>query len=86
MINTQLKFEGKIHYGSKVVTFTRNHTDDDDADDADDGTKNNMSPPSRWAGRYNYMNRKRSFSIKCVFYECLGCGSNFDRMGEKHKT
>ena len=26
MINTQLKFEGKIHYGSKVVTFTRNYT------------------------------------------------------------
>ena len=26
MINTQLKFEGKIHYGSKVVTITRNYT------------------------------------------------------------
>ena len=25
MINTQLKFEGKIHYGSQVVTFTRNN-------------------------------------------------------------
>ena len=26
MINTQLKFEGKIHYGSKVVSFTMNYT------------------------------------------------------------
>ena len=26
MINTQLKFEGKIDYGSKVVAFTRNYT------------------------------------------------------------
>ena len=26
MINTQLKFEGKIHYGSKVVAFVRNYT------------------------------------------------------------
>ena len=26
MINAQLKFEGKIHYDSKVVTFTRNYT------------------------------------------------------------
>ena len=26
MSNTQLKFEGTIHYGSKVVAFTRNYT------------------------------------------------------------
>ena len=26
MINTQLKFDGKIHYSSKVVAFTRNCT------------------------------------------------------------
>ena len=26
MIKTQLKFEGKIHYSSKLVAFTRNHT------------------------------------------------------------
>ena len=26
MIKSQLKFEGKIHYGLKVVAFTRNHT------------------------------------------------------------
>ena len=46
MINTWFKFEDKIQNTSKVIVFTRNHTDvnDDDADD-DDGTKNNMSPP-----------------------------------------
>ena len=27
MINTQLKFEGKIHYGSKVVALARNYTE-----------------------------------------------------------
>ena len=26
MINTQLKFEAEIPYGSKVVAFTRNYT------------------------------------------------------------
>ena len=26
MINTHLKFEGKIPYGSKIVAFTRNYT------------------------------------------------------------
>ena len=26
MINTYLQFEGKIHYGSKVVAITRNYT------------------------------------------------------------
>ena len=26
MINTQLKFEGKIEYDSNVVAFTRNYT------------------------------------------------------------
>ena len=26
MVNTHLKFEGKIHHGSKVVAFTRNYT------------------------------------------------------------
>ena len=43
MINIWFKFEDKIQNTSKVITFTRNHTDDD----ADDGTKNNMSPPGR---------------------------------------
>ena len=40
------KFEDIIHNDLKVVTFPRNHTEDD-ADDADDGTKNHMSPPSQ---------------------------------------
>ena len=50
MINTWFKFEDKIQNTSKVIVFTRNHTDDndDDADNNDDGTKNNMSPPGRW--------------------------------------
>ena len=42
MINTWFKFEGKIQNDSKVIAFTRNHTDDDN--DSDGGTKNNMSP------------------------------------------
>ena len=47
VINTWFKFEGKIKNASKVIAFTRNHTDDDDGADDDDeeGTKNNMSPP-----------------------------------------
>ena len=50
MINIWFKFEGKIQNTSKVIVFTRNHTDDDDTDDDDDdGTKNNMSPPG-WGG------------------------------------
>ena len=44
VINIWFKFEDKIQYTSKVIVFTRNHTDEDDADD---GTKNNMSPPGR---------------------------------------
>ena len=51
MINLWFKFEDKIQNTSKVIMFTRNHTnDDDDADnddEDDDGTKNNMSPPGR---------------------------------------
>ena len=48
VINRWFKFEDKIQNTSKVIVFTRNHTDDDDddtddTDDADDdGTKNNM--------------------------------------------
>ena len=42
MINTWLKFEGKIQNTSKVIVFTRSLTDD--ADDADNGTKKNMAP------------------------------------------
>ena len=47
MINTWFKFEDKIQNASKVIVFTRNHTDDADADDADDDnrTKNNTTPP-----------------------------------------
>ena len=26
MINTQIKLQGNIHYGSKVVAFRKNHT------------------------------------------------------------
>ena len=49
MINTWFKFEGKIQNNSKVIVFTRNHTNaddagDDDPGDDDDETKNNMSP------------------------------------------
>ena len=43
MINTWFKFEDKIQNTSKVIVFTRNHTDDAD----DDGTKNNMSTPGQ---------------------------------------
>ena len=43
MIKTQYKFESKIPNDSKVIVFTRNHTDDDD----EDVTKNNMSPSVR---------------------------------------
>ena len=42
MINCWFKFEGKIQNASKVIMFTRNHTDDDA--DVDAGTKNNLSP------------------------------------------
>ena len=49
MINTWFKFEEKIQNLSKVIVFTRNHTDDDD-DAVDDGTKTNVSPPSRGGG------------------------------------
>ena len=40
MINTWFKFEGKTQKASKVIMFTRNHTDDDPDDER---TKNNMS-------------------------------------------
>ena len=36
MINTWFKFEGKIPNDSKVIAFTRNHTDDDDDDEGDE--------------------------------------------------
>ena len=39
---TKFKFEGKIPNDSKVIMFTRNHTDNDD------GTQNNTSPPVGW--------------------------------------
>ena len=41
VINIWFKFEDKILNTSKVIVFTRNHTDDD-ADDY--GTKNNVPP------------------------------------------
>ena len=49
MTNKQFKFEDKIQNTSKVIVFTRNHTNDDDdnAEDDDHGIKNNMSPPGR---------------------------------------
>ena len=49
MINTWFKFEGKIQNASKVIMFTRNHTDDS-KDTDDDGTKNNVSPQLRKGG------------------------------------
>ena len=50
MINIWFKFEDKIQNTSKVIVFTRNHTDDD-------GTKNNVSPPVGGGGeRHNYIN------------------------------
>ena len=46
-----LKIKKKIQNTSKVIVFTRNHTDnDEDTDDDDDGTKNNMSPLGRGGG------------------------------------
>ena len=39
MINTLFMFEGKIPNDSKVIAFTRNHTDNTDEDDDDDRTK-----------------------------------------------
>ena len=44
VINTWSKREAKIQNTSKVIVFTRNHTDDDTDDD---GTKNNTSPDGR---------------------------------------
>ena len=41
MINIWFKFEDKIQNTSKVIVFTRNHTDGAN----DDRTKYNMSPP-----------------------------------------
>ena len=57
MIDTWFKFEGKIQNASKVIGFTRNHTDDDADDAADDRTKNNMSPPGRGGGDIILKNR-----------------------------
>ena len=37
-------FEGKIPNYSKVIAFTKNHTDDADEDDDNDGT---INPPVR---------------------------------------
>ena len=42
MINIWFKFEDKIQNTSKVIMFTRNHTDD--------RTKNNMSSPGQGGG------------------------------------
>ena len=49
MINIWFKFEDKIQNTSKVIVFTKNHTDDDNDNDVedDDRTKNNMFPPGR---------------------------------------
>ena len=43
MIKTEFKFEGQIQNASKVMTFIRNHTDNDDNPDEYD-EKNNVSP------------------------------------------
>ena len=48
VINTWFKFEDKIQNTSKVIVFTRNHTDGDTDDN--DATKSNMSPPGRGGG------------------------------------
>ena len=55
-INTWVKFEDKIPNDSKVITFTRNHTDDNDADNDDDRTKNSTAPPvgGREGGRQSF--------------------------------
>ena len=45
MINIWFKIEDKIQNTSKVIVFTRNHTEDNNADD--DGTKNQSG------GRHN---------------------------------
>ena len=72
MINTWFKFEVKIQNTSKVIVFTRNHTDDDDADE-DDGTKNNMSLPGRKGGgrRHNFCiipySKYRQIACRCSF-------------------
>ena len=42
-------FECKIQNASKVIAFTRNHTDD-----ADNGTKNNVTPPPQRGGRHSF--------------------------------
>ena len=49
VIKTWFKFEDKIQNTSKVIVFTRNHTNDDD-DDADHRTKHNVSPGRRGGG------------------------------------
>ena len=51
VINSWFKFEDKIQNTTKVIVFTRNHTDGDtDDNDADDRTKNNISPRSGGGG------------------------------------
>ena len=52
---TWFKFKDKIQNTSKVIVFTRNHTDHDNADE-DDETKNNMSSPGRGGGRSDITN------------------------------
>ena len=42
-------FEGKIKNDSKVIAFTKNHTDNN-TDNYDNGTKNHMSPPDGRGG------------------------------------
>ena len=49
MINTQLKFEGKIQNDSKDIMFTRNRIADDDNADKDEA-KNSMSLPGPGGG------------------------------------
>ena len=62
MIKIWLKFEGKIPNDSKVIMFTKDHTNNDEADNGDeednDRTKNNMSSRVRGGGgRHTYSNK-----------------------------
>ena len=51
VINTWFRFEGKIENASKVIVFTRNHTDADD-DRRQQNQKQYVSPQP--GGRHNY--------------------------------
>ena len=53
-IKTRFKFEGKIPKDSKVIMFTRNHTDKDDAD----GTKIICLPQSGVGGGHNDLGKQ----------------------------